>query len=146
MIKIITVGKLKEQYLKEAFNEYTKRLSKYTKINFIELEDSPLDNEINIEGEKILKNINDKDFVVTLDIEGKNLTSLELSNSVDKWLQSNLTFVIGGSNGLSDSVKRRSNYSLSFSTLTFPHQLFRIIFLEQLYRSFKIINNEHYHK
>ena len=146
MIKIICVGKLKEKYLKDAFQEYSKRLSKYTKINFIELEDSSLNNELEIEGEKILKNINEKEFVVTLDIDGEYLTSLELSKKVNDWLQSNLTFVIGGSNGLSESVKKRSNYSLSFSKLTFPHQLFRIIFLEQLYRSFKIINNEQYHK
>ena len=100
------------------------------------------------EGELILKNIKTKDYVITLEIEGKQLNSIEISNLLDKvqMENSNIVFVIGGSNGLSDGVKNRSNYALSFSKLTFPHQLFRIILLEQIYRSFKIINNESYHK
>ena len=90
--------------------------------------------------------ITDKDFVVTLEINGKELDSINLSSFIDKNISRNITFVIGGSNGLSDDVLKRSDYSLSFSKLTFPHQLFRILLLEQIYRSFKIINNESYHK
>lgn len=151
MIKIICIGKIKEAFFKEAINEYTKRLSKYTKINIIELPDYDLNNkEITLqkESENILKNINEKDYCITLEIEGKNLTSSELAQKIDKTLidNSNICFVIGGSYGLDEKVKQRSNYKLSFSKQTFPHQLFRIMLLEQIYRSFKIINNESYHK
>lgn len=143
-MKIICVGKLKENYLKDATNEYLKRLSKYTKIELIELKDSNIHDEADL----ILKNINDKDFVITLEIEGNKLTSKELSQKIESWLinNSNITFVIGGSDGLDEKVKKRSNYKLSFSSLTFPHQLFRVMLLEQIYRSYKIINNETYHK
>ena len=143
-MKIICVGKLKENYLKDATNEYLKRLSKYTKIELIELKDSNIHDEADL----ILKNINDKDFVITLEIEGNTLTSKELSQKIESWLinNSNITFVIGGSDGLDEKVKKRSNYKLSFSNLTFPHQLFRVMLLEQIYRSYKIINNETYHK
>lgn len=143
-MKIICVGKLKENYLKDATNEYLKRLSKYTKIELIELKDSNIHDEADL----ILKNINDKDFVITLEIEGNTLTSKELSQKLESWLinNSNITFVIGGSEGLDEKVKKRSNYKLSFSNLTFPHQLFRVMLLEQIYRSYKIINNETYHK
>ena len=98
------------------------------------------------EGKNILSKITDKDFVVTLEINGKELDSINLSSFIDKNISRNIIFVIGGSNGLSDDVLKRSDYSLSFSKLTFPHQLFRILLLEQIYRSFKIINNESYHK
>jgi len=143
-MKIICVGKLKEKYLTEACNEYIKRLSKYTKLEVIELKD----NDIKSESELILKNINDKDYVVTLEINGNMLTSPTLAKKIDEWLMNNpnITFVIGGSEGLDDTIKQRSNYQLSFSNLTFPHQLFRVMLLEQIYRSFKIINNETYHK
>ena len=148
MIKIICVGKIKEQFFKEAINEYLKRLNKYTKIEIIELNDENNGDILKKESESILKNINDKDYVITLEIEGKEINSLELSKKIDETLiiNSNIVFVIGGSLGLDDKVKERSNYKLSFSKLTFPHQLFRIILLEQIYRSFKIINNESYHK
>ena len=101
-----------------------------------------------IEGEKILKNINEKDFVVTLEINGKNIDSIELAELIDKKLieYSNITFIIGGSYGISEEVKSISNYRLSFSKMTFPHQLFRVLLLEQIYRAFKINNNESYHK
>ena len=130
--------------MKDATNEYLKRLSKYTKIELIELKDSNIHDEADL----ILKNINDKDFVITLEIEGNTLTSKELSQKLESWLinNSNITFVIGGSDGLDEKVKKRSNYKLSFSNLTFPHQLFRVMLLEQIYRSYKIINNETYHK
>mgnify|MGYP004556067903 FL=1 len=148
MIKIICVGKIKETYFKDALKEYEKRLSKYTKLELIELPDYSYDEkkEVVEEGKNILNKISEKDFVVTLEINGKNLSSEELSDFINKNISRNIIFVIGGSNGLSSSVLDRSDYRLSFSKLTFPHQLFRVILLEQIYRSFKIINNEAYHK
>lgn len=144
MIKIICVGKIKEKYLRDAIIDYMKRLSKYHKVEIVELEDSTISEEKN----RILKCINNKDYVITLDIEGTMLSSRELADKLNKMFinNSNICFVIGGSCGLDKAVKDRSNYSLSFSKLTFPHQLFRVILLEQIYRSFKILNNETYHK
>jgi 23S rRNA (pseudouridine1915-N3)-methyltransferase len=151
MIKIICVGKIKEKYLREAIEEYKKRLSKYTKLEIIEVSD--IDNpSIDIillkEKELIEKHIDIKDYVITLEIDGNMLNSIELANKIDNIFNTNstITFIIGGSYGLHDSIKERSNYKLSFSKLTFPHQLFRINLLEQIYRSFKINNNEAYHK
>ncbi len=148
MIKIICIGKIKEKYFIEAIKEYQKRLSKYTKLEIIELPDYNYDVSKSVfeEGKNILSKIKTSDFVVTLEIDGKKLSSTELSYFIDKNISKNIVFIIGGSNGLSKDVLNRSNYSLSFSNLTFPHQLFRIILLEQIYRSFKIINNESYHK
>lgn len=151
MIKIICVGKIKEKFYKEAIEEYTKRLSKYTKLQIIEVEDVNLPNESLIkqkEKELIEKNINDKDYVITLEIEGNELNSIELSKKLEQLEQTspNITFIIGGSYGLDEKIKQRSNFKLSFSKLTFPHQLFRVILLEQIYRAFKIKNNESYHK
>ena len=151
MIKLITVGQVKEDFFKGAVNEYLKRLTKYTKIEIIEVKDYTSDDkslELTKESELILKQINDKDFVVTLEIEGAIIDSFSFSKKIDEWQSknSNICFIIGGSSGLHDSIKTRSNYALSFSMLTFPHQLFRIIVLEQIYRAFKIIKNESYHK
>lgn len=151
MIKIICVGKIKEKFYKEAIEEYTKRLSKYTKLQIIEVEDINLPNENQIkqkEAELIEKNINEKDYVITLEIEGKEINSVELSKKIEILEQTNpnITFIIGGSYGLDKEIKQRSNYKLSFSKLTFPHQLFRVILLEQIYRAYKIKNNESYHK
>lgn len=148
MIKIICVGKLKEKYLIEAIKEYKKRLSKYIKLEIIELPDYNYDQvKTKIEeGKNILSKICEKDYVVTLEINGKELDSISLSSFIDSNISKNITFIIGGSNGLSDDVLKRANYSLSFSKLTFPHQLFRVLLLEQIYRSFKIMNNESYHK
>lgn len=148
MIKIICVGKLKEKYLIEAIKEYKKRLSKYTKLEIIELPDYNYDQaKTKIEeGKNILSKISQKDYVVTLEINGNELDSICLSSFIDSNISKNITFIIGGSNGLSDDVLKRANYSLSFSKLTFPHQLFRVLLLEQIYRSFKIMNNESYHK
>ena len=151
MIKIITVGHLKEEYLKEACKEYLKRLSKYTKIELIELDDSKIDEEnkaLEEEKDKILKNISDKTYLITLEINGVELTSPELAQKLDKTLISNsdITFIIGGSYGIHKDRIARSNYHLSFSKLTFPHQLFRVLLLEQLFRRYKILNNEKYHK
>ena len=148
MIKIITVGKIKEKYFIDAIEEYKKRITKYSKLEIIELSDLNFDKEKTLyeEGKNILSKINEKDFVITMEIEGKKLDSIELSSFIDKNISRNITFIIGGSYGLSKEVKERSDYKLSFSDLTFPHQLFRIILLEQIYRSFRIINNESYHK
>ena len=151
MIKIITVGQLKEKYLKEAVEEYKKRISKYTNIEIIELKDEELEEEkkaIELEGEKINKYIDNKDYIITLEIEGKQMTSVEFSEKLERIQieNSNIVFIIGGSYGLSNTIKDRSNLKLSFSKMTFPHQLFRVILLEQIYRSYKIMNNEKYHK
>ena len=151
MIKIICVGKIKEKYLREAIEEYKKRLFKYTKLEIIEVND--IDNpNIDIvllkEKELIEKHIGNKDYIITLEIEGNMLNSEELAKKIDNIFNTNstITFIIGGSNGLHTDIKNRINYKLSFSKLTFPHQLFRVNLLEQIYRSFKINNNESYHK
>ena len=151
MIKIICVGKLKENYLKEAVLEYTKRLSKYTKISVIELNDvsnTDINTIIKKEQNEILKHIDPKDYIITLDINGSSLNSVEFAKKLsDTFISySNITFIIGGSYGLSDEIKNISHYRMSFSKLTFPHQLFRVMLLEQIYRAFKINNNEEYHK
>lgn len=151
MIKVICVGKIKEKFFKEAILEYVKRIQKYTKLEIIEVNDFDLNNtNLNLEKERdsILKYISSKDFIVTLEIEGEEKSSEELAHFIDKTLISNpnITFIIGGSYGLHQDIKDKSNFKLSFSKLTFPHQLFRVILLEQIYRSFKIINNESYHK
>ena len=144
MIKIICVGKIKEKFYVDAINEYKKRLSKYTKLEIIELQDS----DILKEKELILKNINFKDYNIALAIEGKEYTSVELANHIDKIqnINSNITFIIGGSDGIDSEIKEKVNELISFSKLTFPHQLFRVILLEQIYRCFKINSNETYHK
>ncbi len=151
MIKIITVGSIKEKYLKDAIEEYTKRLSKYTNLEVIEVKDEGLvekQKTLILEEEKILKHINDRDYIITLEIEGKELSSLEFAEKLDKITleSSNITFVIGGSYGLSQNIKDKAKLHLSFSKMTFPHQLFRVLLLEQIYRAFKINNNESYHK
>lgn len=151
MIKIICVGKIKEKFFKEAINEYSKRLTKYTKLEIIEVDDinsNDINQILSKERDLILKHINQKDYVITLEIEGKEFTSPDLAKQIDSILtiNSNITFIIGGSYGLHTDIKDKSNLKLSFSKLTFPHQLFRVILLEQIYRSFKILNNESYHK
>ena len=151
MIKILCVGKIKEKFFKEAIEEYLKRISKYSKIEIIEVNDIDLNNkDLNLEKERdnLLKYINDKDYIVTLEIEGKQMSSEDFSQTIDKTLINypNITFIIGGSYGIHNDIKNKSNLKLSFSKMTFPHQLFRIILLEQIYRGFKIIKNESYHK
>lgn len=145
MIKIICLGKLKEKYLVELVNDYTKRINRYHKLEIIELKD---EDTLEKEEEKILKYIEEKDFVITLEIEGKEIPSEELASLLDKTFitHSNITFVIGSSLGLSEKIKSLSHCALSFSKMTFPHGLFRGILLEQIYRAFKINNNESYHK
>lgn len=150
MIKIITVGKLKEDYFRNATLEYLKRLSKYTKVDLIEVSDENFDIQKTLEKERdnILKHISNKEYIITLEIEGKELTSTELAAKLNNTFiqKSDITFIIGGSYGLHEDIKKMSDYSLSFSRMTFPHQLFRVMLLEQLYRSYKILNNETYHK
>lgn len=159
MIKILAVGKLKEKYLRSAVSEYLKRLKAYTKIEIIEipdeqapenLSDKELEKVLDIEGEKINSKIDSLDFVITLEIKGKSLSSEEFAELIEEELNfgkgGDIVFVIGGSNGLSKNVSKRSDYKLSFSEMTFPHQLMRVILLEQIYRGFRIINNHPYHK
>lgn len=151
MIKIVAPGKIKENYLKEGINDYLKRISKYTKIEIIEIkEENKKEAKANLEVEAkdILKELNDKDYVIVLDIKGKNLSSTELAVKIDDIYNthSNITFVIGSSSGLDPSVKERANLLLSFGKNTYPHQVFRFLLLEQIYRAYKINNNERYHK
>ena len=144
MIKIICVGKIKESFFREAIDEYLKRMGKYHKVEIIEVMDSNIKNEKDL----ILKKLDRKDFIITLEIEGKQLSSVEFAGMLDRTLmeKANVTFIIGGSDGLDEEIKALSNYKLSFSKMTFPHQLFRVVLLEQIYRSFKIMHNESYHK
>ena len=149
MITIIAVGKIKEKYYNDATSEYLKRISKFHKINIIEKKKKKDENTSLVkEKEYILKHIKPKDYVIALDIEGKEMNSKTLAFKINEIFNhnSNLVFIIGGSYGLHEDIKQIANYRLSFSKLTFPHQLFRVILLEQIYRSFKILNNETYHK
>ena len=151
MIKIICVGSIKEKFLIEAINEYKKRLSKYTRIDIIEVNDidnKSIDVILNKEKELINKYIDKKDYIITLEIDGEMLDSISFSKKIDSIFNnnSNITFIIGGSYGLHRDIKEKSNYKLSFSKMTFPHQLFRVLLLEQIYRAYKISNNESYHK
>lgn len=151
MIKLIVIGQIKENYLKDAIEEYKKRISKYTNIEIIEVKDEGLveaEKAIKLEGEKINKYLNDKDYIITMEIEGKELTSIEFAKKIDSILieNSNITFIIGGSYGIANEIKNKARMHLSFSKMTFPHQLFRLLLLEQIYRAYKINNNESYHK
>jgi 23S rRNA (pseudouridine1915-N3)-methyltransferase len=145
MIKIICLGKIKEDYLNKMIEDYTKRISKYHKLEIIELKDT---NDLASEKVDILRHINSQDYVIALDIDGENIDSVALAKKIDSTFLTNGTidFIIGSSYGLHEDIKKRANYRLSFSKMTFPHGLFRAILLEQLYRSFKILNNETYHK
>lgn len=157
-ITIITVGKIKENYLKHAIAEYSKRLSKYCKLEIIEVTDEKTPDHAsevvacNIrdkEGERILKYVKDDSYIVTLEIVGNQVSSEELANKINLLgIQgtSHITFIIGGSIGLSKTIRNRSDYALSFSKMTFPHQLMRVILLEQIYRSYRIIQGAPYHK
>lgn len=157
-ITLITVGKIKEKYLKDAIAEYSKRLSRYCKLEIVEVADEKTpDNASDTvedairdkEGERILKYIKEDAYVITLEIAGKMLTSEEMAEKINKLgVQgtSHIIFIIGGSIGLGREILKRSDYALSFSKMTFPHQLMRVILLEQIYRSYRIINHEPYHK
>jgi 23S rRNA (pseudouridine1915-N3)-methyltransferase len=157
-ITLITVGKIKEKYFTDAIAEYAKRLSRYCKLEIVEVADEKtpdgaseaLENQIKEkEGERILSKVPDGAYVVALAIEGKQLDSEELADKMEKWNVngiSHLVFIIGGSLGLTPKVLNRADFKLSFSKMTFPHQLMRVVLLEQIYRSFRIRNNEPYHK
>lgn len=145
MIKILCIGKIKEKYLTELINDYKQRIAKYHKIEIIELKDNAI-YEKEIAG--LLEKIDRKDYNIALDLKGKNMTSLEFAKKFEDIFQinSNITFIIGGSEGLNDEIRSLANETISFSSLTFPHGLFRGILLEQIYRAFKINNKETYHK
>ncbi len=157
-IKVICVGSIKEKFYREAIAEFEKRLSRYAKLSIIQVPDektpenaSEAENELikSKEAAGILKAIKDGDYVITLEINGKQLDSIQLSEKLNQLAisgKSSIAFVIGGSLGLGKDVLNKSNFRLSFSPMTFPHQLMRLILLEQIYRSFRIINNEPYHK
>ena len=157
-ITLVTVGKIKEQYLKEAINEYIKRLSPYSKINIIEVMDEPIvdnpskkeiEKAIDKEGEKILSHLPNNSYVINLDLNKKEYDSIEFASFLQKRIDTysnHLVFVIGGSYGLSDKVKNNAKESISISKMTFTHQMTRLLLLEQIYRAFKINNNETYHK
>ena len=158
IITVITVGKIKEKYLKDAIAEYSKRLSKYCKLEIVEVADEKTpDNASETveeqirdkEAERIMKYVKEDAYVITLEIAGKQLTSEELADKIEKLgVQgtSHIILIIGGSIGLGKAVLNRSDYALSFSKMTFPHQLMRVILLEQVYRSYRIMNGEPYHK
>ncbi len=145
MIKIICVGKIKESYLKELIDDYLERISKYHKIEIIEVKDN---NDIKKETSEINKVYNNKEYNIALCIDGNTYNSVNFAKHIDSIFNynSNITFIIGGSNGLEDEIINKCNETISFSDFTFPHGLFRGILLEQIYRSFKINNNETYHK
>lgn len=157
-IDVITVGKIKEAYLRDAISEYLKRLSKFARVTVIEVKDEKTEEnatdgeERNVketEGKRILQKIGERDYVIALAINGETFTSEGMAERLNRLFvkgESRLTFVIGGSLGLSDEVLSRANESWSFGKLTYPHQLMRVILLEQLYRDFKILNHEPYHK
>lgn len=157
-ITLITVGKIKEKYLRDAIAEYSKRLSRYCKLEIIEVMDEKTPDHASgamedaireKEAERILKYIKEGSYIFTLEILGKQLTSEELAEKIDRLGvqgESHLVFIIGGSLGLGDQILKKSNSALSFSKMTFPHQLMRVILLEQIYRSYRIINGEPYHK
>ena len=157
-VTIVCVGKLKEKYWTDAVSEYSKRLSRFCDLEITELKESKLPDKaseaqeqavIEEEGKNILKHVKDGSYVISLEILGKNLTSVELAEKMEELPlmgKSHVTFIIGGSLGLSRDVSKRADFKLSFSKMTFPHQMMRVILLEQVYRAFKINKNEAYHK
>lgn len=157
-INIIAVGKIKEKYIIEGIKEFSKRLSRYAKLKIIEIDDEKapenlsqkdMEKVMEKEGEKIISKIPQNSFIISLEIEGKSISSEILSKKIEDIMISgynDITFIIGGSLGLSKEVKTISNFKLSFSKMTFPHQLMRLILLEQIYRSFRIMKGEPYHK
>ena len=156
-VTLICVGKVKEKFYRDAIKEYEKRLGAYIKLNTIEISDEKVkvenDSEIALtmekEGNNILSKIKDNQYVITLEILGKNLSSEEFASKIDNLMltgKSDVALVIGGSYGLSDSVKKRSDFALSFSRMTFPHQMMRVVLLEQVYRAYRIITGASYHK
>ena len=157
-INIISVGKIKEDYFKKAIEEYEKRLKAYCRVNFIELKDESegknlsdyaFDIMLHLEAKRILEKIKERSFIIVLDILGRSIDSVEFSKKINDIMLdgiSSIDFIIGGSLGISQEVKDKANYSLSFSKFTFPHKLMKVILMEQIYRAFTIINNKTYHK
>lgn len=145
MIRIICSGKIKEQYLNDLINDYLKRISKYHKIEIIEIKD---ENDLVKERDNILKHISKYDYIIAMDVKSKELDSVEFAQLIDKSFieAGTIDFIIGSSYGIHDDIKNMANKCISFSKMTFPHGLFRGILLEQIYRAFKILNNETYHK
>ena len=152
MIKIVCVGKVKDKNLLALIEDYTKKINSYHKLEIIEVKDEPIrDNSLqvlNTEANRLLEKIGDDEYVILLDLHGKAIDSISLANKIDKLFISHpkLTFVIGGSLGLGDNIRKRANEAIKLSDLTFLHQMTRLILVEQLYRCFKILNNENYHK
>ncbi|HPX32244.1 MAG TPA: 23S rRNA (pseudouridine(1915)-N(3))-methyltransferase RlmH [Erysipelotrichaceae bacterium] len=154
MITLIVVGKIKEKALTTLINEYKKRITSYSKIEIIEVGDEPNDKleeekVKELEGQKILKQIKRDSYVILLDLKGQSLDSEELAKKIEQintYHSSNITFIIGGSLGVSESVKEKADFRLKLSEMTFPHNIVRLLILEQIYRSYKILNNETYHK
>ena len=156
-IQIICVGKLKETYLKNAIAEYSKRLSKYCKLSILELPDEKIPDKLNItiseninskECTNIINHLKDNSYIIALDLNGKQFSSEEFSEKLDNrsMINSNITFIIGGSLGLNTELLNKCDLKICFSKMTFPHQLIRVFLLEQIFRAFKISNNESYHK
>ena len=157
-IRIVAVGKIKEKYIQEGIKEFSKRLSRYCSLDIVEIDDEKApenlsEKEMDIvkkkEGERILAKIPQNSFIISLEIMGKELSSEDLSKKMEELMingTNDITFVIGGSLGLSEEVRSRSNFKLSFSRMTFPHQLMRLILLEQVYRGWRIMKGEPYHK
>jgi 23S rRNA (pseudouridine1915-N3)-methyltransferase len=153
MITLIVVGKIKEKALTTLINEYKKRITSYSKIEIIEVGDEPNDKleeekVKELEGQKILKQIKRDSYVILLDLKGQSLDSEELAKKIEQintYHSSNITFIIGGSLGVSESVKEKADFRLKLSEMTFPHNIVRLLILEQIYRSYKILNNETYH-
>ena len=157
-ITILSVGKIKEKYFKDAIFEYEKRLSRYCKLDFIEVSDEKTPEQISAkeealirdkEGERLLKHIREEAYVITLEVAGKELDSVQFAKKIEALGVSGVSqlyFVIGGSIGLGESVRKRADFALSFSKMTFPHQLMRVILLEQIYRGYRIMKGEPYHK
>lgn len=157
-IDVITVGKLKESYWKDAQIEYLKRLSRFSRVNVIEVDEEKTDDQENPaldkkvrdkEGERISKHLSKKPYVIVMDIKGKPLDSIGFSNHLKHIMlegKSDIAFIIGGSTGLSEELMQKADFRFSMSNLTFPHQMARVVLLEQIYRAFKIMNNEAYHK
>lgn len=152
MIKILCVGKVKDNNLKSLIDDYTKKINRYHKLEIIEVKDEPIkDNEkavLDIEAKRVLSKINNDEYVILMDLHGKNIDSESLANKIDKLFINNakICFVIGGSLGLGENLIKRANERIKLSDLTFLHQMTRLILLEQIYRSFKILNHETYHK
>lgn len=158
LVRVITVGKLKEKYLVDGIKEYTKRLGNYCKIEMVELADESIPDNASLameeiikekEGNKILNKVKQDEYVILLDVAGQQIDSIELSKHMEQCMingKSTITFIIGGSLGHGKAVLTRANFRLSFSKMTFPHQLMKLILVEQIYRAFKIMKNESYHK